>query len=161
MDIFQDVNLLQLETTTVISWMQCSDTTIVFLTKRFHFSTWISKSEWLPYVKHTFLSVLNFICYKKAIQNSTTEYIFYKPSTWGRIWDPWVLYKTPWWWWLTGDSSLWKAQTQYPSYLVLWLFLSGVNPTCEFKVEKSITKPKYKFPSVKSDLEGVFCKGCP
>lgn len=75
MDIFQDVNLLQLETRIIISWT-FSDYTIIFFTKRFHFCSLISESEWLPYVKYTFLSVLNSICYKKAKKKKMNNRIY-------------------------------------------------------------------------------------
>lgn len=85
MDIFQDVNLLQLETRIIISWT-FSDYTIIFFTKRFHFCSLISESEWLPYVKYTFLSVLNSICYKKAKKKKNEQQDIYAagPPPWAR-----------------------------------------------------------------------------
>lgn len=69
---------------------------IIFLTKSSQLCILISESEWLPYVKYNFLSVLNSICYEKAIQNWSTDYTCYRLSTLGKRsrWDPWVLYNT-------------------------------------------------------------------
>lgn len=121
----------------------------------------ILESEWLPYVKYAFLSILNSICYKKAIQHWTkctcyrssihpghkmgslnsSCYGLVMMATWGR---PILL----------G----WKPQTWSPQP-----FSSVTLPwQCEFYLwiqsRECISKYKYKFPSVKLELEGVFCK---
>lgn len=119
----------------------------------------ILESEWLPYVKYAFLSILNSICYKKAIQHWTkctcyrssihpghkmgslnsSCYGLVMMATWGR---PILL----------G----WKPQTWSPQP-----FSSVTLPwQCEFYLciqgRECISKYKYKFPSVKFGARRAF-----